>query len=81
MHYFEQVMGKGGRRDLRTVSWQRLGILAYRRAGGGQGGSPEPGEVHGGVLLGSALDILRAGVPDGGLHGRAVFMGIDVPDD
>jgi hypothetical protein len=59
----------------------RLGMLAYRRAGGGQGGSPEPGGVHGGVLLGSALDILRAGVPGGGLHGRAVFMGLNVPDD
>jgi hypothetical protein len=37
--------------------------------------------VHGGVLLGSVLDILRAVVPDGGHHGRAVFKGIDVPDD
>jgi hypothetical protein len=37
--------------------------------------------VHGGVLLGSALDILRTVVPDGGHHGRAVFKGIDVPDD
>jgi hypothetical protein len=27
MHYLEQVMGKGGRRDLRTVSWQRLGMV------------------------------------------------------
>jgi hypothetical protein len=27
MHYYEQVMGKGGKKDLRTVSWQRLGMV------------------------------------------------------